>query len=508
MNKFKFEELNLSPAMIKAISEMGFEEATPIQTEAIPSIMAGKDIIGHAQTGTGKTAAFAIPTIEMIDTNLNYIQAIVLCPTRELVMQVTEEFRKLMRYKEGMSVLAIYGGQEIDRQFKALKKNPQIIVGTPGRTIDHIHRGSIKLDSIKFVVLDEADEMLDMGFREDIELILSGTPEYRQTVMFSATLPEIIMKLMKRFQKNPVRIDVTHHKLHAPKIDQFYFEVNASAKPEALARLIDYHSIKLALVFCNTRSQVDELVDILKTRGYFADGLHGDMNQRQREKVMGGFRTGSVEILVATDVAGRGIDVNDIEAVFNYDLPQDDEDYIHRIGRTGRAGKTGAAYSFVTGRQMYNLQRIERSNNVKLQKRLIPTMEDLDETRIQTIFETIKPIIAKGSLKKYRNLTEEMMGEDYNSMDIAAALLKITLDARNDGFDSKIVIEDRYHDRSDRNDRSKRRDSGGRDSGRRDSGRDYGRDSGRDRYSSGKKEGKKDSKDNSFFEKKKKKKIR
>jgi ATP-dependent RNA helicase DeaD len=226
------------------------------------------------------------------------------------------------------------------------------------------------------------------------------------------------------------------------------------------------------------------------------------MNQRQREKVMGGFRTGSVEILVATDVAGRGIDVNDIEAVFNYDLPQDDEDYIHRIGRTGRAGKTGAAYSFVTGRQMYNLQRIEKANKVKLQKRLVPTMEDLDETRIQTIYETIKPIIAKGSLKKYRNLTEEMMGEEYNSMDIAAALLKLTLDARNDGFDSKIVIEDRYHDRSDRNDRSKRRDSGGRDSGR----RDYGRDSGRDRYGSGKKEGKKDSKDNSFFEKKKKKK--
>jgi ATP-dependent RNA helicase DeaD len=331
MTKLRFEELSLSEEILNSIKDMGFEEASPIQSEAIPLIMNGKDIIGQAQTGTGKTAAFAIPVIEKLNPESKEIQAIILCPTRELVIQVSEEFRKLMKYKENLYVIPVYGGQQIERQLSSLRKGAQVIIGTPGRMMDHMRRGSIKLNSVKAVVLDEADEMLDMGFREDIEVILSDTPDERQTVMFSATMAKDIIELTKKFLNDPVIVNVTHKKMSTPQIQQTYFEVQDKNKPEVLARLIDLHNIKLALVFCNTKSQVDQLVEILKTRGYFADALHGDMSQNQRDRVMNGFRNGSVEILVATDVAGRGIDVNDVEAVFNYDLPRDDEDYVHSL---------------------------------------------------------------------------------------------------------------------------------------------------------------------------------
>lgn len=441
MNKLKFEELALSSEMLKAIEYLGFEETSPIQSEAIPLMLQGLDITGHAQTGTGKTAAFAIPIIEKLDSEQKEIQAIILCPTRELVIQVTDEFRKLMKYFEHFSIVPIYGGQEIERQFKALKKNPQIIVGTPGRLMDHISRGSINLNKIRFVVLDEADEMLDMGFREDIEFILDGTPETRQTVMFSATMPDDIKKLMNTYQKNPKTIDVTHHKLDSPKIEQFYFDIQSKAKPEALARLIDLYDIKLALVFCNTKYQVDNLVGILKSRGYFAEGLHGDMNQNQREKVMNGFRNGSVEILVATDVAGRGIDVNDVEAVFNYDLPRDDEDYIHRIGRTGRAGKSGIAFTFIVGKEIYSLKRIEKTNDIKVTRKNVPTLTELEETRINSFAEDIKAVISEGHISKFINLVEELMGEEYSAIDVAAALLKISMDSKKEGFDKTLKFE-------------------------------------------------------------------
>ena len=451
MKKLKFDELNLSDKMLTAVAEMGFEETTPIQSESIPLLLKGYDITGHAQTGTGKTAAFAIPIIEKLDINQKEIQAIILCPTRELVIQVTEEFRRLMKYSEELSVVAIYGGQEIERQFKVLKKNPQIIVGTPGRTMDHIQRGTIKLNKINFVVLDEADEMLDMGFRDDIEFILKETPYSRQTVMFSATMPEDIKKLMHKYQKEPKTIDVTHHKLNAPKIEQVYFDIQEKSKPEALARLIDMHDIKLALVFCNTRYKVDNLVEVLKTRGYFADGLHGDMNQKQREKVMNGFRNGAVEILVATDVAGRGIDVNDVEAVFNYDLPRDDEDYIHRIGRTGRAGKSGIAFTFIVGKEIYSLKRIEKINDLKIIRKEIPTLGELDETRFSAFSKDIKDMIKSGHISKYVNLVEQLMEEDYTALDIAAALLNITMATKNEGFDKSLKFEkESEYDNSDR----------------------------------------------------------
>ncbi len=435
MKKLKFEELNLSPLTLKAIVALGFEETTPIQSETIPLLLKGIDITGHAQTGTGKTAAFAIPIIEGIEKDKTEIQALVLCPTRELVIQVTDEFKKLLKFNDDVFVVPVYGGQEIDRQLRALKKFPQIIVGTPGRMMDHIKRTSIKLKKIKYVVLDEADEMLDMGFRDDIEYILKETPESRQTIMFSATMPEQIKKLMSKYQKEPVTVDVTHHKLNAPKIEQIYFDIPEKAKPEALSRLIDLHDIKLALVFCNTKNQVDNLVEILKSRGYFADALHGDLSQGQREKVMNSFRSGSTEILVATDVAGRGIDVNDVEAVFNYDLPRDDEDYIHRIGRTGRAGKSGIAFTFVVGRQLHSLKRIEKLNELKIIRKDIPTLSELDETRLEILSKDVKELVNSGHLSKFITLVEQMMGEDYTSIDIAAALLKMTLDVKNEGFD-------------------------------------------------------------------------
>lgn len=442
MTKLRFEELNLSQEILDAVKDMGFEEASPIQSESIPHILQGKDIIGQAQTGTGKTAAFAIPIIERIDESSKAIQAIILCPTRELVIQVSQEFRKLLKYKENIFVTPIYGGQPIDRQLSALKKGCQIIIGTPGRTIDHIKRGSIKMHQVQTVVLDEADEMLDMGFREDMELIIKDTPADRQTVLFSATMADDIMSLTKKYQKDPVIVNVTHKKLSKPNIQQVYFEIQEKNKPEALSRLLDIHNVKLALVFCNTKNQVDTLVDTLKTRGYFADALHGDMSQNHRDRVMNGFRNGTIEILVATDVAGRGIDVNDVEAVFNYDLPRDEEDYIHRIGRTGRAGKAGTAYTFIVGKQIYNLKRIERANGIQINRQKLPTIDELETTRLNTFATNIKECIDKGHLSKYVNQIEFLMGEDYTALDVAASLLKMSMEKENEGFDPNVNLDE------------------------------------------------------------------
>ncbi|MFA6989352.1 MAG: DEAD/DEAH box helicase [Candidatus Gastranaerophilaceae bacterium] len=436
MTKLKFEELNLSKEILLAVKDMGFEEASPIQSEAIPLMMNGKDIIGQAQTGTGKTAAFAIPVIEKIDIKSKDLQALVLCPTRELVIQVAEEFRKLMKYKNNnILVVPVYGGQQIDRQLSSLRKGAQIVIGTPGRMMDHMRRGSIKMNSVNTVILDEADEMLDMGFRDDMEIILKDTPKERQTVLFSATMAKDILDITSKYQKAPTIINVTNKTQSAPKIQQVYFEVQERNKPEVLARLIDIHSIKLALVFCNTKAQVDQLVEILKTRGYFADSLHGDMNQNQRDKVMNGFRNGSVEILVATDVAGRGIDVNNVEAVFNYDLPRDDEDYIHRIGRTARAGKTGRAFTFIVGKQIYNLKRIERLNGTQISRQNIPTIDEIETTKINSYASQISEVINAGHMSKYINQVELLMGEDFTSIDVAAALLKLTIEKEKESFD-------------------------------------------------------------------------
>jgi ATP-dependent RNA helicase DeaD len=367
MESLSFEDLELSREMKKAIADMGFEEATPIQSLVLPHILNGRDVIGQAQTGTGKTAAFGIPVLEKLNPSSRSVQAVILCPTRELAIQVAEEIKKLSKYKKA-SVLPVYGGQPIERQIKALKRGVQIIIGTPGRVMDHIHRRTLKMDQVKMIILDEADEMLDMGFRDDIEFILGRIPDQRQMLLFSATMSPVILGLTRKYQNNPEMLKVAHQELTVPEIRQIYFEVKEKMKLDLLTRLIDMHNLKLALVFCNTKRRVDRLVSHLQTRGYFADGLHGDMSQNQRDRVMSKFRKGQIEILVATDVAARGIDVDDVEAVFNYDVPNNEEYYVHRIGRTGRAGKTGQAFTFVSGKEIYQLRDIQRYTRVRIEQ--------------------------------------------------------------------------------------------------------------------------------------------
>jgi ATP-dependent RNA helicase DeaD len=427
MEETRFEELELLPEIIKAVKNMGFEEASPIQAKAIPVIRSGKDIIGQAQTGTGKTAAFGIPLLEKIDIKNKKLQAVVLCPTRELAIQVAGEIRNLAKYMHGLKVLPIYGGQEIVTQIRSLKSGTQLIIGTPGRVMDHMRRKTVKMDEVHTIVLDEADEMLNMGFREDIETILEGVPEERQTVLFSATMPQAILDITKKFQKNAQIVKVTKKELTVPNIEQFYYEVKPKNKEEVLSRLLDIYTPKLSVVFCNTKKQVDTLVNGLLGRGYFAAGLHGDLKQAQRDRVMQGFRTGKTDILVATDVAARGIDVDEVEAVFNYDLPQDDEYYVHRIGRTGRAGREGRSFSFVSGKEVYKLKEIQRYCKTKIYAQNVPSLNDVANTKIENIFGEIDQIIETEDLTKYLQAIENKVNEsDYTAMDMAAAFLKLS----------------------------------------------------------------------------------
>lgn len=436
MSNLIFTELNLSREIQKAIAEMGFEEATPIQSKSIPHILNGNDVIGQAQTGTGKTCAFGIPVIEMVNPEVLGIQALVLCPTRELAIQSAEELKNVSKYKKGVKILPIYGGQPIDRQIAALKQHPQIVIGTPGRIMDHMRRSTLKLAHLKMLILDEADEMLNMGFREDIDIILQEVPEQKQTILFSATMPKEIMDLTTKYQKNPLLIKAVHRELTVPNIEQFYLEVRESAKLEILTRLIDANNIKLSLVFCNTKKRVDDLASHLQSRGYMAEALHGDMKQAQRDKVMTKFRKGVIDILIATDVAARGIDVDDIEAVFNYDLPNDEEYYVHRIGRTGRAGRTGKAFTFIYGREIYKLKDIQRYTKSAVLPQKPPSLMDVEETKINNILDALKTTLTQGHLMKYVSTIEKFLENtdlqteqenDITTLDIAAALLKMAM---------------------------------------------------------------------------------
>jgi ATP-dependent RNA helicase DeaD len=436
METLNLKELDLSQEVQKAIADMGFEEATPIQSQSIPHILKGADVIGQAQTGTGKTCAFGIPAIEMLDFSDERIQVLVLCPTRELAIQTAEEIKSVSKYKQGVRILPIYGGQPIDRQISALKKHPQIIIGTPGRIMDHMRRHTLKLYGLKMLILDEADEMLNMGFREDIDTILEKVPEEKQTILFSATMSKEILELTKKYQKDPVFIKAVHRQLTVPNMEQYYVEVREASKIDILSRLIDAYNIKLSLVFCNTKRRVDQLASDLQSRGYTADALHGDMKQSQRDQVMSRFRKGILDVLIATDVAARGIDVENIDAVFNYDIPNDEEYYVHRIGRTGRAGKSGKSYTFVYGREIYRLRDIQRFTKSTIVPLKPPTLFDVEETRIRSIMEKMKDIIREGNLTKQVSYIERAL-EDVNSsntnenfvttLDIAAALLKIVL---------------------------------------------------------------------------------
>lgn len=437
-----FHSLEIKNEIIKAVEKMGFEEMTPIQARAIPAALSGKDLVGQAQTGTGKTAAFGIPILEKIQPKLKKPQALVVCPTRELAIQVAEEIRKLSKYLPSVKVLPIYGGQEISKQIRSLKSGVQIIIGTPGRIMDHMRRKTVKFDHVNMVVLDEADEMLDMGFREDIEMILGEINEGRQTLLFSATMPKPILELTRLYQNDPEMIKVTRKELTVPNITQYYYEVRPKNKSEVLSRLLDIYNPQRSVVFCNTKKGVDELVDELKGRGYFAEGLHGDMKQSMRDRVMNGFRSGKIDILVATDVAARGIDVDDVDAVFNYDLPQDDEYYVHRIGRTGRAGKDGMAFTFVVGREVYKLRDIKRYCKTKIKAQPIPSLDDVRETRVQKVLNRLEDHIEDGNLGRYLDIIEDVVNEkDYTAMELAAALLADVLGGEESGRGS---LEDPY----------------------------------------------------------------
>lgn len=462
MNNLKtFAEFGLEPKVLQAITELGFEEATPIQEQAIPIALTGADMIGQAQTGTGKTAAFGIPLISKIAREEEKILALVMTPTRELAIQVAEEIGKLTRFK-GLRSLAIYGGQDIGRQIRGLKKKPQIIIGTPGRLLDHINRKTIRLDDVQTIVLDEADEMLDMGFMEDIQSILKLVPEERQTMLFSATMPPNIQRLAQQFLKNPQHVSVIPKQISAPLIDQAYIEVPERQKFEALSRLIDMESPDLAIVFGRTKRRVDELAEGLQKRGYSADGLHGDLSQNQRDAVMRKFRDGSIDVLVATDVAARGLDVSGVTHVINFDLPQDPESYVHRIGRTGRAGKEGTAWSFVTPREMDHLHLIERVTRHRITRKPLPTMAEAIEGKQRITAERLLAMVEAGELNEYKGISIQLL-EQYDSVQLLSAAMKLLTGDTKDA-QVELTPEDpiRAKRRGGKNDiRSGRKPSGG-----------------------------------------------
>ncbi|HEX7058001.1 MAG TPA: DEAD/DEAH box helicase [Bacilli bacterium] len=425
-----FADLNLEPKVLRAIKEMGFEEPTPVQEKTIPVAMEKRDLIGQAQTGTGKTAAFGIPLISGIAAREERIVALILTPTRELAIQVSEEIGKLGRFK-GVRTLPIYGGQDISRQIRALKKKPQIIIGTPGRLLDHIQRKTIRLDDVQSVVLDEADEMLDMGFLDDIQAILQAVPAEHHTMLFSATMPENIKLLAKRFLRDPAHISVVPKQVTVPLISQSYIEVHERQKFEALCRLLDMESPELAIVFGRTKRRVDELGEALQKRGYSADGLHGDLSQHQRDTVMRKFREGSIDVLVATDVAARGLDVSGVTHVINFDLPQDPESYVHRIGRTGRAGKEGAAWTFVAPREMDHLRFIEKITRHRITRKPLPSIADAMEGKQKIIAERLLEVVQNNAASEYKGVAIQLL-EQYDSVQLLAAALKMLTGEKKD----------------------------------------------------------------------------
>ncbi|MFE4709044.1 DEAD/DEAH box helicase [Peribacillus simplex] len=417
-----FSELGLDRTSMKSIEKMGFEEASPIQSQTIPLALEGKDIIGQAQTGTGKTAAFGIPLMENIDINNENVQGIVIAPTRELAIQVSEELFKL-GYGKRARVLAVYGGQDIDRQIRALKKKPHIIVGTPGRLLDHIKRKNIKLGGVHTVVLDEADEMLNMGFIEDIELILSTVPDERQTLLFSATMPDPIRKIAERFMQEPVLVRVKAKEMTVDRIEQYYLELKESEKFDTLARLFDIQTPDLAIVFGRTKRRVDELASALNIRGYMAEGIHGDLSQAKRLSVLKKFKDRSIDVLVATDVAARGLDISGVTHVYNFDIPQDPESYVHRIGRTGRAGKHGIAITFVTPRERGQLHAVEHTTKKRMEKLKTPTLTEALEGQQKAVTEKILNTIENEDLTLYLGQAEELL-QKHSAADLVAAMLK------------------------------------------------------------------------------------
>ncbi|MDP4748252.1 MAG: DEAD/DEAH box helicase [Algoriphagus sp.] len=428
-NTIKFSDLGISEEILRAVEEMGYTQPSPIQLQAIPFVLQGRDVIGQAQTGTGKTAAFAIPIIDLVDPDFIKPQAIILCPTRELAVQVEGEIQKLAKYHKKISSVAIYGGESIDKQIRVLKKGVQIVVGTPGRVQDHINRGTLKLQDAGIIVLDEADEMLDMGFRDDIEAIIQEMPAERQTVFFSATMAKPILDLTRKYQKDPEIIKVAKNELTVSKIDQVFYEVKQSLKMELMVRLMNLNNYALSVVFCNTKRMTDEVTESLGARGILAEALHGDLSQAQRDKVMGKFRKGLCTVLVATDVAARGIDVDNVEAVFNFDIPLDEEYYVHRIGRTGRAGKSGTAITFITGRrEMMKLRDLERYTKASINKMTPPSVAELVELKKTQLIKDVYRVLSKEEdTQLFEATIEQMLSEGLTQEQISLGLLKMVM---------------------------------------------------------------------------------
>lgn len=434
----KFSELNISESTQNSLSRMGFEEATPIQEGTIKLGMEGRDIIGQAQTGTGKTAAFGVPIIEKVDTDNRAVQALVIAPTRELAIQVSEEIYRIGHGKR-TRVLSVYGGQEIGRQIRALRNNPQIIVGTPGRLLDHIKRKTLKLDNVQTLVLDEADEMLNMGFIEDINAIMASVPAERQTLLFSATMPAPIRKIAETFMNNPELVKIKSKAMTVENIDQYFVKAQESEKFEILSRLLNVHQPELAIVFGRTKRRVDELSHALSIRGYLAEGIHGDLTQAKRMSVLRQFKENKIDVLVATDVAARGLDISGVTHVYNFDIPQDPESYVHRIGRTGRAGKSGMAVTFVTPREMGYLRIVEETTKKRMTPMMPPSSDEALIGQQRLAVEQLTEVIEKNELSNYTQLASEML-EKFEPTEIIAAAIK-SLTREPDDTPVKITEE-------------------------------------------------------------------
>ncbi|HEU5422610.1 MAG TPA: DEAD/DEAH box helicase [Nitrolancea sp.] len=420
-----FSSFGLNAELMKAIDAAGYEEPTPVQRETIPLFLEGKDLIVQAQTGTGKTAAFALPILQRLVRDGKQPQAIVLTPTRELAIQVAGTFHQLGKF-ESAQVVAVYGGQPIERQLRALRHGADVIVGTPGRVMDHLRRETLSLANITTFVLDEADEMLDMGFIEDIEWILERSPSERQTALFSATMPAPIANLAKKYLRSPVRVSISPERVTVPETEQVYYEVQPRVKVEALTRILDLEQPSSAIIFCRTKREVDELTQRLQSLGYPSEALHGDLSQMQRDRVMARFRSGQDDILVATDVAARGIDVENVSHVINYDIPGDPESYVHRIGRTGRAGRTGVAVTLVTPRERRMLRLIERATGQRIQQRGVPTIEQIKAKERELLGESLAEVIESGDLELPMEVVDELAAY-YDPSEIAAAAIRMLM---------------------------------------------------------------------------------
>ena len=436
----KFTDLGLRAELIEGIHRLGFESPSPIQAETIPTALSGVDIVGLSQTGSGKTAAFGLPALNMIDVDLQQTQVLVLCPTRELAVQVCEEINRLASALKGFTSVPVYGGAPIDRQMRALRKGAHVVVGTPGRVMDHLRRKTLRTDAIGLCILDEADRMLDMGFREDMEVILGDMPESRQTLFFSATMNRGVEGLIRTFSKNPQEISIERKALTVDTIEQTYYEVRNRSKIEVLCRLLDLEINPRGIVFCNTKQMVEDATEALTARGYVADRIHGDITQANRERVIKRFKDGSVELLVATDVAARGLDIDDVDIVFNYDLPHDPEDYVHRVGRTGRAGRSGKSVTFVYGRDIYRLEAIERYTRQVVKRMPIPSLEDVEGRKADKVFNQVRSALEEGTFKRHDDLVDRLLDAGHTPTDIASALFDLL--GSDEGREGEKIAED------------------------------------------------------------------